>query len=90
MMTLIDYLEQYKAEKEVSPEMLRHLSAFIKKEALGKKNIDWAQSHMDEMNRIVSSFARSYFDERENVITSINCYMDYLKKHGFKYNGGPC
>jgi len=86
VMMLIDCLEQYKAEEEISPKMLRHLSELLKREALGKKSIEWAQSHMDEMNRIVSYFARSYFDEREDVIKSINCFMKYLKKHGFKYN----
>jgi len=84
-MTLNEYLEKYISEKEICPETLRHLSELLKREALGKNNIEWVQSHLDETNKMISSFIRSYFDERENVITSINCYMNYLKKFGLDY-----
>ena len=83
-----DYISAREACSDPSPEtMKRHLEGLLKNDALGEKNIEWVQSHMSDTNKLISSFIRSYFDERENIVTSINRFMLYLKTPGLIYEG---
>ena len=92
METLNEYLEDYISVVESCPDLVSetmrcHLKGLLKMDALGKKNIAWVQSHRSETNKVIRSFAHQFFDDRENIVTSINHFMAHLKQYGLSYEG---